>query len=65
MSINSKHNYQTFTKCPPASSLHCIENILNFSSGKCRNFLTMAALSFTKSTAFVQYLFTNISSATA
>ena len=30
--------------------LHCLETILNHSSDKCRGTLTMAALSFTKST---------------
>ena len=51
MSISNKHNHKTFTKSAPASLLHCIENILNHSSGKCRNSLSsMAALSFTKST---------------
>ena len=50
MSISSKHNHKTFTKSPPASLSHCIENVLNHSSGKCRDFLTMAALSFTKTT---------------
>ena len=35
MSISDKHNYKTFTKSPPASLLHCIENILNHSSKKC------------------------------
>ena len=60
MSASNKHNYKTFTKSPPASFLHCIENILNHSSGK-ENILnhssgkyryssTMTALSFTKST---------------
>ena len=63
MSINNKHNYKTFSKSPPASLLHCIGNILilSHSSGKWRDSLTMAALSFT----FVQYLVTNISLATA
>ena len=55
-SISNKHNYKTFSKSPPASLLHCIENILSHSSRKCRDSLTMAAVSFT----FVQYLFTNI-----
>ena len=50
MSVSNKHNYKTFTKSPPSSSLHCIENILNHSSGKCHDSLTMAALRFTKST---------------
>ena len=50
MSISNKHNYKTFTKSPLASLLHYIENILNHSSGKCRDSLTMAALGFTKST---------------
>ena len=51
MSKSDKHNYKTFTKSPPAPFLHCIENILNHSSGKCRDSLTMAALSFTMSTS--------------
>ena len=51
MSVINKHNHKTFTKIPPASLLHCIENISNHSSGKCRNSLSsMAALSFMKST---------------
>ena len=50
MSISSKHNCKTFTKSPPASSLHYIKSILNHSSEKCGDSLTMAALSFTKST---------------
>ena len=61
MSLSSKQNYKTFSKSLPASLLHCIENVLSHLSGKCHDSLTMAALSFT----FVQYLFTNISSATA
>ena len=61
MSKGNKHDYKIFSKSLPASLLHCIENILSHSSGKFRDSLTMAALSFT----FVQYLFTNISSATA
>ena len=53
MSISDKHNHKTFTKCPPASLLYCIESILSHSSGKCGNSLSsMAALSFTKSTGF-------------
>ena len=55
MSISDKHNHKTFSKSPNASLLHCIGNILSHSSGKWRDSLTMAALSFT----FVQYLFTN------
>ena len=50
MSISNKHNYKTFTKSPPGSLSHCIENVLNHSSRKCSDSLTMAALSFTKST---------------
>ena len=50
MYVSNKHNYKTFTKSPPASLVHCIENILNHSSGKCGDSLTMAALSFTQST---------------
>ena len=49
MSIGSKHDCKVFTKSPPASLLCCIENIFNHSSGKCRDSLTMAALSFAKS----------------
>ena len=65
MSISNKHNYKTFTKSALASSLHCIENIVNHSAGKCRDSLTTAALSFIKSAGFctIQYLLTNISSA--
>ena len=62
MSRNNKHNYKTFAKSPPASLLHCIEKILNHSSGKCGDYLTMAALSFTRfaSTIFIhQYLLSN------
>ena len=61
MSVSNKHSYKTFSKSPPAFLLLCIGNILSHSSGKWRDSLTMAALSFT----FVQYLFTNISLATA
>ena len=62
-SVSNNHNYKTFSKRPTASLLHIciIRNILSHSSGKWRDSLTMAALSFT----FVQYLFTNISSTTA
>ena len=45
MSITNNNNYKAFTKSPPASLLNCIKNI-----EKCRDFMTMAALSFTKST---------------
>ena len=47
MPISNKYNYKTFSEGHPASLLHCIENILNHSSGKWRDPLTMAALSFT------------------
>ena len=50
MSKREKHNYKTFTKSSPTSLLHCIEKIWNHSSGKCRDSLTIAALSFTMST---------------
>ena len=50
LSVTKKHNYKTFAKSPHASLLHCIENILKHSAGKCRHSLTMAALRFTKST---------------
>ena len=36
-SISNKDNYKTFLKGPPASLLHCIENILSHSSGKCHD----------------------------
>ena len=39
MSVNNK----PLTKSPPASLLHCIENILNHSPGKCLDSLTVAA----------------------
>ena len=61
MSISNKRDYKTFSKSPTASLLHSIGNILSYLSGKWRDSLTMAALTFT----FVQYLFTNISLATA
>ena len=47
MYIISKHNYKTFSKSPPASLVHCIENVLSRSSGKCRDSLAIADLSFT------------------
>ena len=61
MSMSNKHNCKTLSKSRTASLLHCIGNILSHSSGKWRDPLIMAALSFT----FVQYLFNNISLATA
>ena len=39
---------QIFHRSPPASLLHCIENILNHYSGNCRDSLTLDALIFTK-----------------
>ena len=57
LSTSNKHDYKTFSKSRPACLLHCIGNILSHSSGKWRDSLTMAALSFT----FVQYLFIIIS----
>ena len=50
MSISNKHNFTTLKKKSLASLLHCIENLLNHSPGRRRDSLTMAALSFTKST---------------
>ena len=47
MPIINKHNYKTFSKSHPASLIHCIENVLNHSSGKWCDSLTMDALSFT------------------
>ena len=52
ISISNKHSYKIFTESRPTSFLHCVENILNHSSGKCRDSLTMAALSFTNSAGF-------------
>ena len=57
MSMSNKHNNKTFTKSPPASLLHHIENNLNHSSGKCLDSLTMAALTFTKSTGLSTLIF--------
>ena len=48
-SKSNKHDYKTLTKNPPATSLHCIENILNRLSGNSPDPLTIAALSFAKS----------------
>ena len=47
MSINNKHIYKTFSNSPTASLLHCIRNILSYSSGKWGDSVTMAALNFT------------------
>ena len=47
MSKSNKHSYKTFSESPPASLLRCIGTILSHSSGKWRDSLTMAALSFT------------------
>ena len=47
MSISNKHNHKTFSKSPPASLFDCIGNILSHLSGKWRDSLTMAAVSFT------------------
>ena len=59
MSTSNKHNYNTFTKSASASLLHCIENILNHSSKKCPDSLTMAVSSFNKvtvlCTVYIQY----------
>ena len=54
MSVSKKRNYKTFTKGPPASLLHCIENILIHSALKCCDFLKMAALKSRSQLAFVQ-----------
>ena len=35
MSISNKHNYKAFSKSPPACLVHCIENVLSHTSGKC------------------------------
>ena len=66
MFINSKHNYKTFTKSHPASLLHCIENILNQLSGKCRDSLADNGCSEFHQVNWPEYhLFTDISLATA
>ena len=64
MYFSNKQTNKTFSESSPASLFDCIEIILNHSSGRCRDSLTMASLSFTKSLAFVQYLFTYASLAT-
>ena len=46
MSFSDKHNQKTFSKSPPASLVHCIGNIFNYSSGKWLDSLTIAALKF-------------------
>ena len=46
-SVSNKHNCKTFSESRTASLLHCTGNILSYSSGKRRDSLTMAALSFT------------------
>ena len=53
MSISNEYYFKTFTKGPLASLLQFIENILNHSSRKCCDYLTMAALKFTKSVGHV------------
>ena len=45
MSLSDKHNYKTFTKNHHASLLHCIENIVNRLSGKCRDSLAYSGRS--------------------
>ena len=45
--ISNKHKYKTFSKSPTASLLHCVGNILSYSSEKWYDSLTVAALSFT------------------
>ena len=47
MSIMNRHNYKTFSKSPPISLVHCIENVLRHSFGKCRDSLAIAGLSST------------------
>ena len=51
MFISNKHNNKTFSKSPTANLLNCIGNILSYLSGKWRDSLTMAALSFTNGCA--------------
>ena len=45
--LSDKHNNKTFSESPPVSLIHCIKNILSYSSGKCRDSLTTADLSST------------------
>ena len=64
ISISNKHNYKSFTESSPASLLHYIEKLLNHLSGKCRDSLTMTALSLIMSTGLCtifinQYLLSN------
>ena len=66
MSLSDKHNHKTFTKCPPASLLHCMENILNHLPGKCRDSLADNGCSEFHQVSWPQYhLFTSISLTTA
>ena len=44
---NDVVNYKTFSKSPPASLVHCIQNVLSHSSGKWRNSLAIADMSST------------------
>ena len=60
-SVSDKHSHETATKSPPASLLHYIENNFNHSSGKCHDSMTMAALSFTKSTGSLYNIYLLIS----
>ena len=68
MSISNKHNYKAFSKSPPASLTHCIgtRSVIRLGNGVILWqwllwVLPVDALSFT----FVQYLFTDVSLATA
>ena len=66
MSPSDKHSYKTFTKSPPASLSHCIENILNHLSGKCRDSLADSGCSDFHQVNWPEYhLFTDVSLATA
>ena len=47
MAMSNKHSYNTSSESPPASLIHFIGNILSHSSGRWRDPLTMAVLSFT------------------
>ena len=61
-----EHNYKTFTRSHLASFLHCIENILNHLSGKCRDSLADNGCSEFQKVNWPEYhLFTDISLATA
>ena len=59
-SISNTHNCKTFTKSPPASLLHYIENSLNHSCWTYINSLKMATLSLTSQLALICTIFIHL-----